>query len=73
MEIEQTERPAANLSQTWPGWLKCGRMMVLHAFLVSARRLEEEIVVLSSMSHGQVNGTKFLSDAGSFPGNLATF
>jgi hypothetical protein len=46
MQMAQGQGPATNLIQGWPDWLGYGRLMVLHAFLVSDRRLEQEVSVL---------------------------
>ena len=46
MQMAQGQGPATNLIQGWPDLLGYGRLMVLHAFLVSDRRLEQEVSVL---------------------------
>ncbi len=46
MQVAQAQRPSANLAQSWLGWLWCGMVMVLHAFLVSDGQLKQEVLVL---------------------------
>ncbi len=46
MELEQAHGPAANSSQGWHDWRGCGRVLLLHAFLVSDGQLEQEGLLL---------------------------
>ena len=46
MQVEQAQRPGANLAQGWPGLLWCGMVVMLHAFLVSDGQLKQEVFVL---------------------------
>jgi hypothetical protein len=42
MKLAQARRPGANLAQAWPGWLWCGMLKQLHAFLAFDASLDEE-------------------------------
>jgi len=68
MQLDQAQRPPANLSQGWSGLLWCGMVMMLHAFLVSDGQLKQEIFVLLECHIESENCTKLFLVRGKFQG-----
>src|SRR5436305_14232394 len=46
MHLEQAHGPAANGTQSWHGWVGCGRLGRLHAVLLSAGQCKGEVLLL---------------------------
>src|SRR2546421_4375525 len=74
MQMEQAQGPAGNLAQRWLGWLWCGMVRRLHAFLVSDGRTTRTRGMCSgSVSHLDEMGTKSVLLRGIFPGKWLSF
>ena len=60
MQMQQAHGPGANLAQGWLGWLWCGIIRMLHAFLVANGQLKQEVFVLLECHIGAYIARSFL-------------
>src|SRR2546426_8181247 len=59
MQVAQAKLPAANLARGWSDLRRCGIMLLLHVFLVSDGRLEQErFVLLTTTALLKLNNTR---------------